>query len=764
MAASNLNHRDYRSDSQNESQTRVDLWQIWEKIVWSKWLILSFTCLFALLGLFYVFTTQPIYSADTILQFEPAMEEFDSSTTGAELGDDLTLRGAASPFISELQILKSRAVLGTVIDQFQLEIEATPRYFPLIGAALARWREPQADFFEQTQERINDTRQLQTTPSTGLLSSYAWGQEEIDVRIFDVPTAFLDKELLLTVLPNGQYELSDTSEKPILVGDVGALSSTDSSMESSFSIDVSAIRAAPGKQFVLKRKSRAKTVDDLRGRLRISELGEQSGIVKLELLGTNTSQMISILDAIVDHYIEKKIETKVAVVKENLQFLEERLPIVKSNLEGYEEDLNEYRLERGSIDFNFETESTLERIVTIEAEIRALDLQRQQLSIRYKSKHPIMTGLDAQKNLLTAEVAELKQAVNTMPQIQQSYVTLTRNVDVNSELYTSLLGRAEELNIAMASATSDMSVLDTASIASDLVKPKKAVSLIVAILLGLFTGVFLSLFKDSLAKGVKDPEVLEQGLGLPVLVTIPQSSTQLSLDKRVDNNGDVLALAHMFPRNLSIESLRSLRSTVFFQHNSKANNVILITSASPKVGKSFISLNLAIVLANSGKNVVLLDADMRRGRLHKAFHMKQSPGLSDAVEQSLLLDDVVRSTAIKGLSFLPRGIPPANPSELLFSNEFLALFSCLSLRYDHVIVDTPPVLAAAEAGIIGNLAGCTFLVVKSGSNPLREIEQCKKHLENSSVEVTGIVLNNIVMTSKSKSYGSYVYQYKTEDA
>ena len=763
MVASNLNYLNYRSDSGNQSQGRFDLWQLWEKIVWSKWLILGLTCLFALFGLFYVFVTQPVYSGDTVLQFEQA-EQPEDSTMGGELGDDLTLRGAASPFIAELQILRSRAVLGTVIDQFQLEIEAAPRYFPLIGAALARWRTPQADFFGQSQLQGNDAQQSQANLSTGLLGRYAWGQEKIDIETLDVPPAYLDEELLLTVLTNGKYELSDINEKRILVGEIGALSTTDQSMESSLSINVSAIRADPGKQFLLKRKSRAEAIDNLRDNLRISELGEESGIVKLELLGTNPTQIINILDAIVDHYIENKIDTKTSVVQKNLQFLEDRLPKVRSNLESYEEELNEFRLEHGSIDFSFETESTLQRIVTIEAEIRGLDLQKQQLSIRYKSQHPIMTGLDAQKNLLAAEVAQLKQAINSLPQIQQSYVTLTRNVDVNSELYTSLLGRAQELNIAMASATSDMSVLDTASVATDPVKPRKAVSLIIATLLGLSTGVFLSLLKDSLVMGVKDPEVLEKGLGIPVLVTIPQSSTQLSLDKHAGDKNKVLALAHLFPRNLSIESLRNLRSVVFFQHNSKANNVILITSASPKVGKSFVSLNLAIVLADSGKNVVLLDADMRRGKLHKSFHMKRSPGLSDAVERGLLLDDVIRSTAINGLSFIPRGVPPSNPSELLFSSEFLAFIGCLSVRFDHVIVDAPPVLAAAEAGIIGNLAGSTFLVVKSGSNPLREIEQCKKHLENSSVEVTGIVLNNIVMTSKSKSYGGYVYQYNTEDA
>jgi len=709
MTASNPYRLIPSSDSQGQSVGNIDLWQIWERIVWSKWLILSLTCLFVLLGLFYNFTTQPIYSADALLQ----IEHLKDSTTGAELGDELTLQGAESPITAELQILRSRTVLGNAIEQFQLQIETRP---------------------------------------------------DIEVNRLEVPQEYLDRELILTVMLNGQYELSDANKNPILIGDVGRLSSTNQSIESSFSVEVSAIHAAPGKQFVLTRKSRVATIDDLRDRLRIAELGLESGIVKLELLGTSPSKTVRILDAIVKHYIDKKSEAKISVVQKNLKFLEERLPAVKSNLERFEAELNAFRLDRGSIDFNLETESTLKRMVTIEADIQELNLKRQQLRTRYTAQHPNITGLDAQKRLLTLEMAALEEAVNTLPQIQQQYVSMTRNVDVNSKLYTSLLGRAQELNIAMASATSDISILDAATAASKLVKPRKKVSLIVATLLGLFIGIFISLFKDSLVKGVEDPDELEENLGLPVLVTIPQSLKQLSLEKHADDKSQVLALAQLFPNDLSIEGLRNLRSTLFFQQNPDANNIVLITSPSPKVGKSFVSLNLAIVLASSGKKVVLVDADMRRGRLHKAFHMKQKPGLSDAVERSLLLDDVVRSTGIKGLSFVPRGIPPSNPSELLFTNQFLALLDCLSVLYDHVIVDAPPVLAAADAGIIGNSAGSTLLVVKSGSNPMREIAQSKKQLENNSVDVTGIVLNNIVMTGKSRSYGGYVYQYTTEEA
>jgi len=730
-------------DRSNQNQKKTDIWQIWERIWWSKWLIIFTTCLFGLGGLLYAVVTEPVYSADALLQ----IEQLKDSTSGEELGDELSVQGSDSPFIAELQILRSRTILGNVIDQYQLDIEAKPKHFPVIGQALARWR------------------YSNTSSSNSDISTNNKGGPVIQVDSFDIPRYYFDKPFVLTTLPNDQYELADSDENVVLVGTVGEKSVAPEFRDQEFSLGVSLLQSEVDSQFVLSRNNRVATVETLRDALRITELGPESGIVKLELLGTDPSKIVNILDSIVEAYLQKKSDAKIAVAQKNLDFLETRLPEVKNNLERFESELNAFRLERGSIDFNLETQSTLSRIVTIEADIGALNLKRKELRTRFTAQHPNVTGLDAQKNLLAIELQELENAVNTLPQVQQQYLALTRNVDVNTTLYTALLSRAQELKIAMASATNDISVLDFATVGNKPVKPKKAASLIISLLIGAAIGVLLSLFKDSLVTGVEDPAELEEQLSIPVLATIPQSAKQIALEKHaMKSKARVKALAYMFPNDKAIESLRSLRSTLLFQESRSTNNVLLITSASPKVGKTFTSLNMAIVLANSGRSVVLVDGDMRRGYLHKSLRTKQSPGLSDAIKYSLLMEDCVRSTPIKGLSFIARGLPPEKPSDLLFTKQFLAFMQILSHRFDHVIVDAPPVLAAADAGIMGNSAGNTLLVVKSGVNPIREIAQCKKQLAQNSVELTGIILNSIKMTKRSKSYGGYVYQYTTENS
>lgn len=751
MTVSNSNQLITHSKPLPPSQQKTDIWEIWERMWRSKQLIIFSTCLFILGGLLYNFLTAPVYTADTLLQ----IEQLKDASTGAELGDDLTLERSVSPFTAEQQILLSRSVLGSAVDQYQLDIDVRPKILPLLDQAIERSKE----------STINANNETEAPGNWLTRNLYAWGAGKIQVSNFEIPPQYLDKDFIVTTLADNLFQLSDMEQSIALLGHVGEPASITNSAGQTVSITVAALQSKAGKEFLLVRQNRVDAVNSLRDQLRISELGKDSGIVKLELLGNDREKTVQILSSITDTYLQKKREAKTAVVQNNLNFLDERLPAVKQDLERSEEQLNAFRLDRGSVDFNAETESTLSRIVTIETTIQELNLARQDLRTRFTAQHPNITSLDAQIELLRQELEQLESTVNKLPQDQQKYLSLSRNVDVNTTLYTALLGRAQELEIAQASATSDISVLDPSTAETEPVKPKKLVTLLIASLMGGMVGILLSIFKDSMVKGVEDPEELEQQLSIPVIAAIPQSVKQLSIDKHAaENKSDVRALAHIFPNDPSVESLRNLRSTLFFREDESSNNAILITSASPEVGKSFISLNLAIVLANSGKSVVLVDADMRRGRLHKAFYTDRAPGLSEVIEISLLPGEVVRPTSISGLSFVGRGLPPENPSDLLFANQFLAFIEILSANYDHVIIDAPPVLAAPDAGIIGNSVGSTLLVVKSGVNPIREIAQCKKQLAQNSVELTGIIFNNILMTSKSKSYGGYVYQYATDDS
>ena len=738
------------------SKDSLDLWQLWA-IVWeSKWLIGSFMGTFMLLGLLYNFITAPVFSADVILQ----IDELENETTGADLGKELTVQGAGNPLAAELEILKSRLILGEVAEQYKLDIEATPHYFPVFGAGFARWRESKSANNPLGQHNPESTSG-DLLHTGGLSGDYTQGDEPVLIEEFDVPAGAIDKIFTLIALADNSFELKNELDDVILRGTVGQLAtSSGATADRRFSIMISQLDARPGTQFDLIKKSRFVTIDELRENLRIAEQGDESGIVRLELRGTDANQIVAVLNTIANTYVQQNRDQKVEAVKKNLDFLEQRLPVVKSALQSDEAALNEVRLDRGSVDLTLETSSTLSRIVELEANLRELELKRQELRSRFTAQHHSVVSVDSQTLLLERELTELEQVVNQMPETQRQIVSLTRNVEVNTALYTVLLTRAEELKIAMASATSDIHVLDPATAATKPIKPKKFAAFIIASTLGLAMGVFASFLRNALIIGVEDPNELENSLSLNVLATIPHSPIQKKLSRGKDKDTtNVDALASIEPADIAIECVRGLRTTLLFSQTKSKNNVVLITSPSPQVGKSFVSLNLAIAFADSGKNVVLVDADMRKGHLHKPLSTSRYPGLSDALSKGLLLDQYVKNTKTSNLSFVPTGAIPANPSELLLTRQFLALIANLSIRFDHVIIDAPPVLAVADAAIMGNAAGTTLLVIKSGVNPLREIEQCKKRLLQNSVHVRGVVVNDVVMTSKSRSNGGYIYQY-----
>ena len=269
--------------------------------------------------------------------------------------------------------------------------------------------------------------------------------------------------------------------------------------------------------------------------------------------------------------------------------------------------------------------------------------------------------------------------------------------------------------------------------------------------------------RHALKSGIKDPSLIESKLGLSVLATIPASAEQEKLYKLISKKSQSLnVLAHKSPEDLSIESLRSLRTSMSFAFLDAKNNIIMITGPSPQVGKSFVSVNLAAVIASAGKRVLLIDGDMRRGYLNEYFGQARDGGLSDLIAGQQEINAVIRPTGIPGFDFVSTGVLPPNPSELLLHPNFEAILSKLSDSYDHVLIDSPPVMAVTDAAIIGRLVGATLVLARFAITPLNEIEQSVRRLEQAGVKVNGVILNDVEI-SQGYNYGykyAYAYQYE----
>ena len=429
-------------------------------------------------------------------------------------------------------------------------------------------------------------------------------------------------------------------------------------------------------------------------------------------------------------------------------------------MEAAELKLNSYRLEKGSVDLPLETQTVLQTIVSIEAQINQIRQEREKVTLAFTPAHPTVIALDRQIFQLQAELDGLDAQVRDLPSTQQEVLSLIRDVEVNTVLYTSLLGTAQELRVVRAGTVGNVRIIDYAVTPTSPVAPSRTRIMLLAILLGGFVGVATAFAKKALHSGVEDPDLLEKHINLPVYATISHSGRQDRLYRDMKSRKAQRAiLALDTPDDPAIESLRNLKTALHFGMMDVKNNCIMIAGPSPTVGKSFISVNLAAVLTGNDKKVLLIDGDLRRGHLHEYLGMDRKNGLSEFISGEIAIGEALHETTIPGLTFIPTGTLPPNPSELLLHKRFGNCLSVLSPRYDHIIIDSPPILAVTDAAIIGQMAGGTMLVLKAGEHPMREIEQSVKRLQQADVNLRGILFNDIKAGSRRYGAAKYHYQY-----
>jgi tyrosine-protein kinase Etk/Wzc len=270
----------------------------------------------------------------------------------------------------------------------------------------------------------------------------------------------------------------------------------------------------------------------------------------------------------------------------------------------------------------------------------------------------------------------------------------------------------------------------------------------------------LAIVRRALFEGVRDPGTLEPAVGLPVLAQIPRSMRQRELD-RIEPRGAVLA--QRYPNEPAIESVRSLQVALQLLMLEHGDRVILIAGPSPGVGKSFVSLNLATLLATSGESVVLVDCDLRRGRLHHAFGLERKHGLAEYLQRKSEFDAVICNGSHGRPDFIGCGGYPEAPAYLLLSPRFKVLLNTLRAHYRYVILDTPPVLAVADSAIVGAHADLSLMVIREGETSLSELENSLAALRQGGITPRGIVYNDMDMRlgkygySRRRYVGYYMY-------
>jgi len=656
--------------------------------------------------------------------------------------------------MAEVELISSRMVLEETIKNLNLDIIAKPKYFPIIGEAVAR------RFVRNNEEKISNALFGQTR--------YAWGGESIRIDTFTVPSHLLNKNFMLIAGEQGHFRLMYENQM-ILEGEVGKLVNKQlKDKQQSVTLLVSLLKSRPDTEFSVMRQSEDNAIIDFKKNFAVSEKGKLTRILELTLEADNPQLAVQILNEVVDIYISQNVEKKSAKAQKTLEFLEKQIPLLKAQLDEATTALNDYRSRSGSIDITIETQSILESVVKIKTEITQLQQKRDELREKFTQSHPSILAVDKQINRLQGQLETLDQKIEVLPETQQAILKLTRDVNVNTELYTALLGNAQASRVEKAAAMADVRIVDYATLSTLPVKPKKALIIAVSFILGLFSSIALIFINKILFRGVEDPSLIERKLHIPIYVTIPHSVNQEKLSKKLHKShysrksSDLLVLAVQNKDDLAIESLRNLRTTLHF---SFSENIIMIASPSPDSGKSFVAINLAVVLADAGKKVLLIDGDMRKGFIHNILGVDRKTGLSELISDvesnaAPLLDEAIHKLPIANLDFISTGAIPNNPSELLLHKQFGYLLESLSKSYDYVIINSPPVLAVTDATIIGCMCDATLMVVRAGHHPMQDLEQSTKRLTQAGVRLKGLVFNDL--PESSYEYNKYAYHYHDE--
>ncbi|WKE67451.1 polysaccharide biosynthesis tyrosine autokinase [Gallaecimonas kandeliae] len=714
----------------------IDLRQLWGAILEGKWSIAACTALALLVGLAVALFSPPVYQADALLQVE---EKNGGMSSLLEMSDIFAQEASTS---AEVEIIKSRLVLGGAVDDLGLDLVVSPHYFPIVGQYLARHHQGGPD-------------------GSHWFGSYAWGGEQINVARLAVPAEFMGQPLTLTALPLQGYRLSFDGDT-LLEGKVGELAEV-----AGISLMVTDLKARPGTTFDVLKKERLQAITDLAARLSVSERGQKTGILQASMTGSDKARLKAALDAVGNHYLLQNLKRNAAQAEGSLDFLKRQLPEIKSKLDKAEDKLNDYRLKTRSVDLGLETQGILKQTVEVENQLNELKFKEAELSRLYTQSHPAYKALMEQIQTLKQDKARLGSQIKALPKTQQEVLRLTRDVEVNQQIYLTLLNKVQELKVLKAGTVGNVRILDKAAVQPQPVKPKQSLVVVLATLLGAMLGTMIVLVRSFMRRGIESPEQLEE-VGINVYASIPQSETQRKLEDRIKKRhrkGDREKhplLAEENPADLAIEALRGLRTSLHFAMMEAKNNVLMISGPSPSVGKSFVSANLAAVSTQSGQKVLLIDADMRRGYMHALFQASNNKGLSALLSGQCQSDEAILPTAIEGLDLLPRGMAPPNPSELLMHPNFKALLDWAQGNYDLIIVDTPPILAVTDPALVGRLAGTSLLVARYGQNPVKEVEVTLRRFEQNGIDIKGVILNGMVRKAAQGygAYGYYSYDYQ----
>lgn len=685
----------------NNSITLLDaLGLLWKR----RWLLLVFALVGACIGVFMGNWIRPQFSSDALLKLD-----IKGNKAGRAMGSDMgMLLDMASPADAEIPVIKSRKVLNYVVDAEGLCYDAIPMGF--------------ADRLMHREGRMDLTRFI-----APLELRHGWTAE---------------------IVGDSQYDLIDSKGKKVARGNVGVELNFPYEGDS-LNVLVSKLKGKKGQKFKISVLSPLKAARRLQGGLRVAEQGKQTGVIGISYTNRYPDRAASILNTVAKVYLRQNIEMRSEEAEKTLAFLQEQLPGVKAKLDSAEKKLADYRHQIGSVDMSGETQTHLRKEHDLNMQILAIEQKRQEATRLFKKEHPMVQTLLKQESRLRSELEQLKSKAASMPLTQQEILSLQEEVSINNAQYTSMLSNIQQLEVIRAGEVGTVRVIDFAADEPEQTKPKKSRILLCSIAASLMVGVLVVFLLRILRNGIRNALEIERETGVSVYGKIPESKNR-SLKKR--NGRRSSPLVCVSSDDPASEALRSVFTSVEFSV-AAPKPVILVAGLVAGVGKSFVAKNLAALYANSGKKVLLIDADMRRGTVYSKSHL----GLADVLSGMAFLESCVVETEWNGLYVLGSGNALQAPTDLLHGDMLRGMLDQAKQMFDVIVVDTPPINLVADTDLILPLADFSLYVLHYGRHSMEQIKEALNKVDRLSVAPKAFVMNHCEREGIRTYYGEYGY-------
>ena len=671
----------------------------------SKWkFLLVFLFFGVVFGCLAAMWIRPSFKSDILLQVNVK-----GNKQGLALGEMGALFDVSTPSAAEMELIKSRVILDQVVQDERLCYSAVP---------------------------LNKLDRLMHR------------EGRMDLELLVIPRAFEEAkgELVARVTADSSaYEVIGLEGEVVLSGKVGETYRKPFAGDT-LAICVKNLTATVGQTFLLTAVHPQVAAGNLLKGLSISEEGKSSGIIRVSLENRYADRVAAILNTVANTYLKQNIEMRSAEAKKTLMFLEEQLPGVKAKLDSAEQKLTSFRNAKGTIDLSGETRLHLEKDVTLQQRIIELEQKKQEVLRLFRAEHPTVRTIEEQQARLRRELARQQRSASSLPVLQQEVLSLQEEVEVNNKLYTNLLNNIQQLRVVQAGEVGNVRIVDQAYEPLKPNKPNRKLIFLGVMGAFLLLGCFIVYIRRLLSNGVCSSSEVEQATGVGVYGKLPM------LDGKTLNDVYKPCVATN-PDDPFAEGIRALRTALEFSVFSDGKTVLMVSGLVQGVGKSFVSTNLAASFAMSGKKVLLVDMDLRRGHLFK--HSQK--GLCEMLEEENYGDDYVVKV-MDNFHVLGAGARVVNPGGLLTSSRFSAFLDAFRDKYDLIVLDTPPVFQCSDALLVEKHADYLLCVLKHAAHTIESIQDALNTFDRSTeTPLQKAFVFNKCERHAGSGYGSYGY-------